>query len=177
MTRWGKVKPGDVVELKRAEWTVTKAKRKGDRVRVTVTGKAGTFTRDVEAGAKVKLATSSGGPLHDEAGAQRRWAKPAEVTHTKRDAKWATPASDPAGATVEQLLGGVLVAATLDGKAWAVPFVDLTTVRAHLSTFHGVPGNLQPLDELRSLVLHRELHEAADHRPTVEHEHTKRVPV
>ena len=176
MTKRSQVKPGDVVELKGAEWTVTKAKRKGDRVRVTVTGTAGTFTRDVEAGGKVKLSTPSSGPLRDETGAQRRWAKPDEVTHTKRGATWDSPQSDPAGVAVERVLGGRLVGVTRDGDRWAVPPVDLTTVRAHLSTFHGVPGNEQPIDEGQALSMHRELHEAADHRPHHAHEHTKRVP-
>lgn len=193
MTRWAKVKPGDVVELKGAEWTVTKAKRKGDRVRVTVTGKPGTFTRDVDAAGKVrrvresvlrpgggldfgKLAERLDGPLRDASGAQRRWARDDEVTHDKRGATWESPSVDPAGAAVEGILGGVLVAATLDGETYAVPHVDLTTVRAHLSTFHGIPGNEQPLDEGQALALHRELHERADHEPTHAHEHTKRRP-
>ena len=157
MTRWAKVKAGDVVELKGTAWTVTKAKRKGDRVRVTVAGKPGTFTRDVDASGKVALVEQAkGGPL--------------------RDATWDSSSVDPAGAAVEGILGGVLVAATLDGETYAVPHVDLTTVRAHLSTFHGVPGNEQPLDEGQALALHRQLHERADHEPTHAHEHTKRVP-
>lgn len=180
MPKWSKVKPGDVVELKGAEWTVTKAKRKGDRVRVTVTGKPGTFTRDVDAAGKVALVEQAdgakGGPLRDASGAQRRWARDDEVTHDKRGATWESPSGDPAGAAVEGILGGVLAAATLDGETWAVPHVDLTTVRAHLSAFHGIPGNEQPLDEPRALALHRELHERADHEPTHAHEHTKRRP-
>lgn len=174
--KWGKVKAGDVVELKGAEWTVVKAKRKGDRVRVTVTGRPGTFTRDVDAAVKVPLVEQAkAGPLHDERGAQRRWATPDDLAPPSKGAKWGEPASDKPGALVETVLGGRLVATVRDGEAWAVPPIDLTTVRAHLAIFHGVAGNEQPVDESRALALHRELHEAADHEPAQPHEHTKRA--
>lgn len=191
MTRrkWGKVAAGDVVELKGEPWRVTKAKRKGDRLRVTVERGGLSFTRELDASAKVELVRRAGdsvfaslakqakaGPLHDKSGAMTRWAEPDEVTPPGKGDRWGEPASDPAGQLVERVLGGRLVAATRDGERWAVPPVELTTVRAHLAIFHGIPGNEQPLDEARCLALHRELHERADHEPSQPHEHTKRVP-
>lgn len=176
MTRrkWAKVAAGDEVVLKGEPWRVTKAARKGDRVRVTVERGGLSFTRDLDASAKVELVERK--PLHDERGAMTRWAEPDEVTPPGKGDRWGEPASDPAGQLVERVLGGRLVAATRDGERWAVPPVELTTVRAHLAIFHGIPGNEQPLDEARCLALHRELHERADHEPAQPHEHTKRSP-
>ena len=178
MTRrkWGKVAAGDDVVLKGEPWRVTKAKRKGDCVRVTVERGGLSFTRELDASAKVELVERQREPLHGERGAMTRWAEPDEVTPPGKGDRWGEPASDPAGQLVERVLGGRLVAATRDGERWAVPPVELTTMRAHLAIFHGIPGNEQPLDEARCLALHRELHERADHEPAQPHEHTKRSP-
>lgn len=173
MTRWGKVDEGDVVELKGKRYVVTRLKRKGDAVKVAVRPERGgaEHTAKVPARQKVTLA-----PLHDESGAQRRWAKPADLHATGR--RWDKPQKDDAGRAVEQILGGVLVAEKPEGAdRYAVPPQDITTVRAHLLLFHELAGDAQPAADADALALHERLH--AEH-PAVDlpvpHEHLERRP-
>ena len=212
---WRDVEAGSVVRLKGGDWRVDRVKVKGKRARVRVSGRAGTFERDLKAKDRVELvmrarrkgesvfaplaeryADPGPGPLRDERGAQRRWATDEEA---KRDAppslglpggrhgakpqpetgkgpRWDAPATDPAGRAVEGILGARLVAETPDEPAgYFVPPVDVTTVRAHLLTFHGMPGHEQPLDEARALEVHRRMHDDGEVAP-VNHWHSKRRP-
>lgn len=198
LVAWRDVEAGSVVRLKGGDWRVDRVKVKGKRARVRVSGPAGTFERELKAKDRVELVmrATDPGPLRDERGAQRRWATDEEA---KRDAppslglpggrhgakprpetgkgpRWDTPATDPAGRAVESILGARLVAETPDEPAgYFVPPVDVTTVRAHLLTFHGMPGHEQPLDEARALEVHRRMHDDGELAP-VNHWHSKRRP-
>lgn len=198
LVAWRDVEAGSVVRMKGGDWRVDRVKVKGKRARVRVTGPAGTFERDLTARDRVELVTRAAdpGPLRDERGAQRRWATDEEAKReappslglpggrhgakpqpeTGKGPRWDAPATDPAGRAVEGILGARLVAETPDEPAgYFVPPVDVTTVRAHLLTFHGMPGHEQPLDEARALEVHRRMHDDGQVAP-VNHWHTKRRP-
>lgn len=177
MTRWAKVKPGDVVELKGKPWTVTAAKRKGDAMKVTVTAEGREHAAKVPADGKVKrLDGAKSGPLRDERGAQRRWATPEDLG-VKPGAKFDKPADDKAGRNVEQILGGRLEAVKPAGvDAYAVSPVGVTTVRAHLAMFHGIAGSEQPVDDAAALALHDAQHDGEKPVGAVQHWHAKRRP-
>ena len=183
MTTWADVKRGDVVELKGAAWLVVKAKRKGKAVKVTVKGGAGTFAREVKAKTPVTIAdeATAAGPLRDARGAQRRWATDGEATaELGKGEKWSAPASDKVGKRVESILGGKLAAQSPPGvDGYAVPLIELTTVRAHLAIFHALPGPEQPVDDAEALAVHKRDHETSDHETRdgwVAHWHSKRRP-
>lgn len=187
MVAWRDVEAGSVVSLKGADWRVEKVKTKGKTTRVRVTGRAGTFEREVKSRDEVELVDghASGGPLRDSGGAMRRWATDAEhdaeeasrgalglpggrhgakpKPETSKGPRWDAPATDAAGVAVETGLGAVLIAETPDEPAgYFVPPIDITAVRAHLALFHGMPGNEQPIDEARCLEAHKLEHDAID---------------
>lgn len=187
MTTWADVSRGDVVVLRGRRFTVEKAKRKGKRVRATVTGSGGTFTSDVRAKDAVELV-----PLHDGRGAQQRWAhdgdaKPAEPLiaagdpeqrerpHKARGADWDAPTDQIEADLMEY--GAVLEAETdVEGAGWYVPPPTIETIYAHMHTFHRV----SLFDgEVAALAEHDELHRRALAGKTdlpVQHWHTKRRP-
>lgn len=202
-TTWADVTAGDAVELKGATWRVEKAKLKGKRVKVRVRSAAGVFEREVKAKEPVVIVKApkgkpdDDGPLRDAKGAQRRWATGAEAARdgmredlglpggkkrasapaVTRGPKWDAPATDPAGHAVETILGAQLVAETPDETAgYFVPPPDVTTIRAHLTVFHGMPGNEQPVDEARCLEVHRAQHDDEGTPLAVNHWHAKRRP-
>ncbi len=186
LVAWRDIEAGSLVELKGKPWHVDRVKVKGKAAHVTVTSAAGTFTRELKAAALVELVDghAEGGPLHDARGAQRRWATEAEaaaVTPAPRPEvgkgpRWDAPATDPAGVAVESILGARLVAETPDEAAgYFVPLLDVTTVRAHLTIYHGVAAHEQPADEARCLEAHRAAHESGE-ALVVNHWHSKRRP-
>ena len=165
MYKWRDILAGAVVDMGGKPFTVEKIKVKGKAVKVTVTSKAGTFTRELKGKAEVALyaelykatpvrslrpsspssapveAEVSGGPLHDASGRQRRWAEPGEgvVLEAPAPAKggdWSAPKSK-AEATVAGILGAVLVGESTDtASGWYVPPVDPSTIAGHLMLFH-----------------------------------------
>lgn len=150
MTRWRKIEAGDHVELRGKVFEVVKIKPKGSAAKVTVRSAAGTFESKVPLDGKV---TRVADPLHDETGAMRRWAKPAEAPKreaipagdpsiTKAPRKlsgdpWDTP-RDKVERRLEAVLGAVLIAeATDESEGYYVPPVDVTTIMGHWVVFHG----------------------------------------
>lgn len=146
--------------------------------------------------AEDRAADETGGPLRDAKGAQRRWATADEAERdappalglpggrhgaspkpeTSKGPKWDEPSVDPAGVAVETILGARLVAETPDEPAgYFVPLPDVTTIRAHLAIFHGVPADGQPSDEGRALAQHKLAHDEG-YPLAVNHWHTKRRP-
>lgn len=191
-TTWADVKKGDRVELGGKTWDVVRAKAKGKKVDVTIVSGSRSASSTVKASDKVKLAKPA--PLHDKSGAQSRWATKPEVEKTlgkleKGDAAQVKPPAKP-GADVwdsprdrieqklDDLLSARLVAESPDvALGYYVPPVDVSTVAAHLLTFHGV----KPSDfasESVMLDVHREAHVAAlAGAPLhVNHWHTKTRP-
>ena len=190
---WRSVEKGMRVELRGKVWLVDKIKLDGKLARVTVSGVAGTFTRDVKAKDVVTIARPE--PLRKR-GAQTRWAtdterdladpslKPGDASIVKRPAKargadW----SEPQGKTERDLakrLDATLVAEAVDeSEGYYVPPVDVSTILAHWQIFHG--GTLDALTELDALSLHADEHTAAlSGRPAdalaVNHWHEKRRP-
>lgn len=162
MRKWRDVLAGAIVDMGGKPFTVDKLKVKGKAVKVTVTGKAGTFTREVKGKVEVALYDAPiaaaptrasrpssaraepevvGGPLHDEHGRQRRWAEPGEGVDLEppvaaEGGDWAEPKSK-AEATVAGILGAVLVGESTDtASGWYVPPVDPSTIAGHLMLFH-----------------------------------------
>lgn len=198
LVAWRDVEAGSVVRLKGGDWRVERVKVKGKTARVKVSGNLGTFEREVKAKSLVEIVDghAAGGPLRDERGAQRRWATDDEAAtqgppslglpggrhgakpspETSKGPKWDEPATDPAGRAVESVLGARLIAETPDEPAgYFVPPPDVTTIRAHLAIFHGIPAHEQPADEGQCLAAHRIEHDEG--RPlAVNHWHTKRRP-
>ena len=200
MTRWAKVKPGDVVELKGKPWTVTAAKRKGDAVKVTVTAEGREHSAKVAAGDKVKRLSRALKPgesmfsrlLEEQERRERRAESPLleaarrvsasysaalEDLGVKPGAKFDKPADDAAGRNVEQILGGRLEAVKPAGvDAYAVSPVGVTTVRAHLAMFHGIAGSDQPTSDAEALAMHDAQHDGDKPVGAVQHWHAKRRP-
>ena len=165
MYKWRDIVAGAIVDMGGKPFTVEKIKVKGKAVKVTVTSKAGTFTRELKGKAEVALydvpvkatpprssrppgpsravaeAEVAGGPLHDASGRQRRWAEPGEgvVLEAPAPAKggdWSAP-KGKAEATVASLLGAFLVGESTDtASGWYVPPVDPSTIAGHLMLFH-----------------------------------------
>jgi hypothetical protein len=175
MTTWADVQRGDAVKLGSRTLVVKKAKRDGKRVHVVIKDHLGTFERDVKAKDKVEVVQDSvlkiGGGidfdklgkqmgLHDDTGAQQRWAEPAEslADETPKPvtgSPWTTQAdrAEEALATI----GARLVAESHDGeKSWYVPPVDVSTVAAHWLVFHG--GDPAMLDSMALLAHHNQQH-------------------
>lgn len=196
MPRWGKVTKGQRVELKGEAYTVDAIKIKKSKAVVTLTGRRGTFPdREVPLDGKVTVLEAApsgrrstsdkpvkGGPLHDENGTQRRWAKQGELDKvlppTEADGgAWAKPKGK-----AEKALGSIL-GATLVGEAtdpdvgWYVPPLDPSTVHAHLLLFH----DIEPEGDYKALIaMHDRLHADALKGPYVglhvNHWHTKERP-
>lgn len=198
LVAWRDVEPGSVVKLKGNDWRVERVKVKGKIARVRVSGPLGTFERELKAKDRVKIVDGhvAGGPLRDAKGAQRRWATADEAERdappalglpggrhgaspkpeTGKGPRWDAPATDPAGVAVETILGARLIAETPDEPAgYFVPLPDVTTIRAHLAIFHGIPAHEQPADEGNALAAHRVAHDEGA-AFAVNHWHTKRRP-
>lgn len=191
---WADIKKGDRVELAGKTWDVLRAKAKGKKVEVTITSGSRKASSVVRAADKVKKLKPA--PLHDKTGAQTRWATKKEVTKTlgklepgdpsatKPPAKpsadvWETP-RDRIEAKLDDLLSARLVAESPDtALGYYVPPVDVSTVAAHLATFHGLrPSDFT--DEGAMLTVHRQAHNAAyvgEGELAVNHWHTKTRPV
>ena len=158
---WAEVEKGDVVTLDNGrEWRVLKLKRKKKTVAVKVEHNGRTAEAELSKKSRVKIAkrAADADPVQDVRGAQRRWAKPAELeevlgrgdpTRTKPPAKAEGPAWDERHAkgtaerTLEKVLGARLIAETPNEAAgYYVPPVDVTTVASHLALMHGgIPGS------------------------------------
>lgn len=189
MTTWADVSKGDRVRMRGRVFEVVKAKRRGKRVAIELAGAGGRFASEVKAKAEVDVVAE---PLHDERGAQRRWAKPAEVARGPLLApgdpsltsppeppagpKWRKPLEGDAEAAVVSELGATLIAEATDtGEGYYVPPVDETTVQAHLVIFHD--RRVLPSDEASALAEHDQEHRAAEANATllpINHWHTER---
>lgn len=186
MTTWADVQRGDAVKLGSRTLVVKKAKRDGKRVHIVIKDHLGTFERDVKAKDAVDVVTTKLGTwrvrgdrteerkereLHDDSGAQQRWAKPAETgidepsaqaKHPKLESGPATgsPWTTQADRAEEALatIGARLVAESVDGeKTWYVPPVDVTTVAAHWLIYHG--GDPSMLDSIALVQHHNQEHQ------------------
>lgn len=157
---WAEVERGDIVDLGGRPWTVLKIKKRGKRaeVRVEFDGRRAESTVALKDRVKIRTLAADADPVQDVRGAQRRWAKPAELedvlgrgdpTRTKPPAKAEGPAWDERHAkgtaerTLEKVLGARLIAETPNEAAgYYVPPVDVTTVASHLALMHGgIPGS------------------------------------
>lgn len=200
MPKWAKVEAGQRVELKGSPYLVEaiKVNKKGTKATVTISGKAGKFTREVDATAKVELAATpapsrgrssspaklpKGGPLHDENGAMRRGATQGELdevmppTDVKTKGPWDEPKGD-AEKLLSKHLGAKLLGATGDpDTGWFVPMPDPSTLAGHLLLFH----DIKPEGDYKAQVkLHDDLHARALKGPFTElyvnHWHTEERP-
>lgn len=200
--KWRDVEVGMSVDLGGDAYVVEKAKTKGKVVKVTVNGKRGRFSREMKAKDEVAIARrevnkpskgkrprskadapATGGPLHDEAGAQRRWAEPGDLKATKppkkaKGGEWDKPA-DKAEKRLVKGLGAKLIGATGNAElGWYVPKPDASTLAAHLLLFHDI--ELEANDYAAALKLHEDNHERAKVAPFtalhVNHWHTKERP-
>lgn len=182
MTTWADVQRGDAVNLGSRTLIVKKAKRDGKRVHIVIKDSLGTFERDVKAKDTVTLAkaadlTIKPKKLHDDAGAQQRWAKPNESLGDEpagpaSGSPWTTQAdrAEEALATI----GARLVAESVDGeKSWYVPPVDVSTVAAHWLLFHG--GDPTMLDSMELVQHHNQEHQNYS-KFKVPHTHTEVRP-
>lgn len=195
-TTWSDVEKGDVVDLGGRAWTVTKCKPKKKTVVVRVEFKGRTSDAEVQRKSKVKILTRAADvdPVQDKWGAQRRWAKPAELSAALApgDAARTKPPRKPAGKKwddkpddkIEKRLGKVL-GATLVGESaneaegYHVPPVDVSTVASHLALMHGgIPGSGE-YTEGELIAMHTAQHAEAKTRGArlaVNHWHTERRP-
>lgn len=195
MPKWRDIKSGEAVLLKGERYEVTKAKlnKKGTKVRVVLEGRRGTFDREVDAKLKVERAGApatsgkparkvKGDPLHDETGAQRRWATQGELEavlppEPAEGGKWAKP-KGKAEKAITSVLGATLVGEATDPDVgWYVPPLDPSTIDAHLLLFHEV----QPEGDYKTkAAMHERLHTDAVAGPFaplhVNHWHTKERP-
>lgn len=207
MVAWRDVKATSSVTLRGKRYVVDKIKVKGKVAKVTVSPvpRGISITREVRAkdlvevpppiSPKLTSNTVKGGPLHDESGAQRRWAKPKELDYDRPESKlpkgdpaqkkaphkakggeWSEPA-DKAEQTVVETLGARLVGASEnEAQGYYVPVVDASTIAAHLFTFHGVEP--VPTDYAAQVVLHDAQHAKfkTGAELAVTHWHTKERP-
>lgn len=179
MTTWADVQRGDAVKLGTRTLVVKKAKRDGKRVHIVIKDHLGTFERDVKAKDSVTLANAADltikpKKLHDDAGAQQRWAKPAESPEhgPATGSPWTTQAdrAEEALATI----GARLVEESVDGgKSWYVPPVDVSTVAAHWLIMHG--GDPTMLDSMELVQHHNQEHQNYS-KFKVPHTHTEVRP-
>ena len=80
MTTFGELSKGDRIVMGGADFEVVKAKLKGKAVKLTVTGKRGTFSSEVKAKATIELAPKPGKvALDGPKGEQQRWATEKEA--------------------------------------------------------------------------------------------------
>lgn len=199
---WADVKKLDVVELGGREWTVAKIKAGKKKAHVRVEMGRRVAESDVKLADRVKIvghAKSAPSSLHDEHGAQQRWAKKRELDEVMRegaslpagDSKATKPPKKPKGGEWERpkgdaekmivdLLSARLVGESHDEKAgYYVPPVDVSTVAAHLELFHGGIPDAVSDDEGRMLAMHGAQHEAAATGAgvlAVNHWHTAKRP-
>jgi len=193
---WAKIEKGMRVELGGRTYTVEKVKPKGKRAKVTVALGGSTYTSEVKLKDVVTIArkpepkkkSKRREPLHDERGAQARWATEKEarrglppgdpaVTEPPAPAEgglWDTPATK-AEKKLDRILGARLVGESLDeGAGYYVPPVDLTTVAAHWMIFHN-GDDWETEGEATLLLRHKLEHE--DGAPLkVNHWHTEERP-
>lgn len=204
-TTFGALVKGDHIVMAGAEFVVDKAKLKGKVVKLTVTGKRGTFSSEVKAKGTVELAPKSTKPgkvaLDGPKGEQQRWATKKEARKAEdwvRDRPTSLPAGDPAVTKrpakaeggpwetkhdrieedLERFLSAHLVGeATDEGVGYYVPPVDVETIAAHLLIFHGVDGTAYA-SAADALTLHEQHHADAKTGGAmhVNHWHTKQRP-
>jgi hypothetical protein len=152
---------GDRVELNGREYDVVKLKRKAaGELKVTVSRAGEEHKATVDGRGDVSMA-----PLRDKKGAQSRWATKAEASaaasppHKAGGARWDAP---PKGAEkrVAKILGGTLVAESVDDTGDYVPPVDPSTMAAHLWIFHDV--RMQDISHyLPAVTIHNDQHTRA----------------
>lgn len=196
-TTWQDAEKGDVVELDGRAWTVLKIKKgkKTAEVKVEFKGRRAASTVALKDRIRIKTRAADVDPVQDQWGAQRRWAKPAELeavlgqgdaSRTKPPAKAKGPAWDEKHAkgtperTVEKILGARLIAESKNEAAgYYVPPVDVTTVASHLALMHGgIPGSGEYV-EGELLKIHADQHDEAKSRGArlaVNHWHTEKRP-
>lgn len=200
-TTFGALSKGDRIVMGGADFEVVKAKLKGKAVKLTVTGKRGTFSSEVKAKATVELAPKPGKvALDGPKGEQQRWATEKEARQADdwvRDRPTSPPPGDPAqtkrpakadggpwetrrdkAEEVLATIGARLVGEATDESAgYYVPPVDVETVAAHLLIFHGVDGTAYA-SAADALTLHAQHHDDAKTGGAmlVNHWHTKQRP-
>lgn len=139
---------GEQVLSKGHTWSVSavKVRKKRGTVALTLAGDAGSFSADVDAARPFERVL-----LADAAGAQQRWATPAEAEPVTTTAKAHSVTSEQAERTVSELLGARLIGVQREGERYVVPLLDEATVYAHLLTFHGIGVERPGLDAAREL--------------------------
>lgn len=156
---WADVKKGDRVllqgELGRA-WTVAKAKPDGKKVHVTVEREGKSFSGKMPARGQVERYEKLKG---------KAWSK----------------SDDKAEEAVKEILGAELIAIKPGpDEAYIVPLVDVSTIAAHLLTFHGITDALAGRESgawERMVKLHDADHERPIDELHVPHRHDKKRPV
>jgi hypothetical protein len=199
---WADVVEGDNVELKGKSWTVTKAKRKGKVVKVTVVDGRHTASSEVPAKGKVRRTAKADpalnrlidrvkrGPTHVNTThdgrptkTQQRWIDEGDAAQTKPPKKpgtdvWESP-RDRVERKLDEVLGAKLVGEATDvSKGYYVPPVDVTTIASHLVIFH--PNTYDAAkDEATMLAGHAHEHQMAldgKLKLAINHWHTKTRP-
>lgn len=209
---WADVDKGDELDIDGRTWRVAKIKAKGKRTKVTLERNRHSFDEVVPTSDRVKIIrkldpnlrsfienvekrTAERSKLHDDTGAQTRWAtereaekagvglKPGNAEQTSPPAPatgdvWDRP-SDRVEKMLDKLLGAHLVGeATDEESGYYVPPVDITTIAAHLVAFHGVsPRDYRDEDDM--LAWHEAQHAAAlkgDAILSPQHWHSEKRP-
>lgn len=133
MTKAKALTEGDVLRLGSDSWTVLSNRKTPDGWHLTVVNASGLpFSKTVPG--KREFEVIDRAPLHDETGAQTRWAGQEDV---------------------EQVLGGVLLYEAQEGahgRSYRVTPVDEATVAAHLLAFHAVTWEGVSLAEARRAI-------------------------
>lgn len=167
MTTWRDVSPGQRVELRGRTFEVVKVKPSGKVAKVTVTGAGGTFKAEVRLKDSVTIVKpSKSKPAKREhwapdrstglVGGQSRESKPVKTGGREWDKPRGT-AERALGAA----LGATLLAETPDEAAgYFVPPVDVSTVAAHLLTFHAIDPS-QFATEGDALRVHEQAHKGS----------------
>lgn len=183
LKRWAKVEAGWSVVLKGQPWTVEaiRVNKKGTKAEVTVRGAAGTFTREMDATAKVEVRLVKVGSFRVRPEVAKRVeakraapAQPVDKAKTKKRKEAAEKVRLPrenteAERNVEGFLQGVPVATEDVHGTFHIPAVDPSTINAHLYLFHGIDANW-PTGYAEAKALHDKLHAEGTTRPVHVHD-------
>lgn len=160
---WADIKKGDRILLPdvnsivgHSVWDVLKAKADGKKMRVTVARGGKEFSGKMPAKGQVERYEAIKGKAWDKA-------------------------DDAAEEAVKEILGAELLGIKPGpGEAYIVPLVDVSTIAAHLLTFHGITDALAGRESgawERMVKLHDTDHERPINELHVPHRHDKKRPV
>lgn len=178
--KWGKVRPGEVVELGGREWTLEKVKPKGKKLRVVVRSGSHRAESKVDPAEKVTIVeTPSTRSTRATSKAKKPKPPPRKPPEPAHGDPWETQ-QDRIEKQLGQILGARLVGEATDEDAgYYVPMPDVTSIAGHVVIFHGgIPEKYRD-DEAALLGWHEREHAAAlegDRVFTLNHWHTEKRP-